>query len=73
MHINFLSWSFEAFFKKKVVNLKRVCNVHRQGRFQVSFFSGDIAHLNRLGLHLFSHVAKASPEDNRLRALLAGN
>ena len=36
-------------------------------------FSGDIAHLNQLGLYLFGYVARASPEDDRLRALLAGN
>ena len=37
------------------------------------FCSGEITHLNKLGLHLFDHDVRASPEDDRLRALLVGN
>ena len=64
----FLSWSVEAFFEK-VLYLNRDCNLHQQMRFQAKF-SSDITHLNQL--YLFGHVARASQEDDRLIALLAG-
>ena len=33
----FLSWNFEAFFKK-ILNFKRDCNLHQQVRFLASGF-----------------------------------
>ena len=70
----FLSWNFETIFKK-VPNFKMDWNLHQQVasatmRFQASvFFSGDINHLNQW--YLFGHVARGSPKDDRLRALLS--
>ena len=53
------------------------CNLHQQGLFQTraipSYFSGDINHLNQLGVHLLGHVARAFPEDDRLRACCQAN
>ena len=62
-----------AFLLNRVLNLKSDCSFHQQRRFQASFLSGDITRLNQLGQYIFGHVARASPEDDRLKALLAGN
>ena len=44
--------------------------MHQHMRLQSNgFFSDDITHLNHL--YLFCHFARAFPEDDRLRALLA--
>ena len=48
--------------------------MRQQVRFKASFFSGDLTHLNQL--YLFGHdvtLPELPPEDDRLRALLAGN
>ena len=46
------------------------CNLNQQVRFQASeVCSIDITHLSQL--YLFRHIARASPEDDRLSALMA--
>ena len=59
-----LRWHF---LLKKVLKLKKDCNLHQQVRFQASVFFFLATHLNQL--YLFGHIARASPEDDCQTAL----